>query len=169
MDQNIRPGECEDKPESVHDSILNSVLCEKAKSLIPEKEQGWYAQYVFHIPANTFSCYLNGTRPFPAWLAVAMDKAFKKTALLDILNESVAGPGYHRPMDPRSIKTLFVLALRQEGMFNASLAEAIADDVIDGEEAEAVDRELCKLGHFVDAMRERIAEAKKAPKTGRAS
>jgi hypothetical protein len=157
MDGSIQSLKCEGNPEDVHNSILNNVICERAKALIPEGEQSFYAEYVFKVKFSTFSTYLNGTRAFPAWLIVAMDKAFKGRVLLDILiHAEESGPAIPRPVDPRSLTKLFVLAPKEEGVFNSMLAQGICDHFDSPDGIDQLSRETVKLAHFLAAMQERL-------------
>ena len=157
MDRNIRHDESQVKPLPVYNQILNEAVAKKARELIPEGELSWYAEYVFGVPAATLSVYLNGSRSFPGWLVVAVDKAFKAPHLIGILTDAEAsGPPVHRPLDPRSLEKLFVLALREEGHFNSMLAQGIVDHFDGADELDQLDRELGKLSHFLGAMHERV-------------
>jgi len=161
MDKSIRQDEGVDKAPLIYNDILNDVIRKKARELVPEGEQNWYAEYVFHLPAANYSAYLNGTRSFPAWLVVAHDKAFKCRALLDVMNEAeTSGPPIHKAIDPRTVEKLFVLALKEEGVFNSMLAQEIADHFVDPAGIEHLDRELNKMSHFLIAMRERLQDAR---------
>jgi len=161
MDRNIPAGDCNDNPISVYSGILNDLLRAKIREQIPEGEQNWIAESVLKIPAPSLSAYINGTRAVPAWLVPVVDKAFKTEALLEILTQAVrSGPPVHKPIDPRTVTKLFVLALREEGVFNAMLAQEIADHFQEPEALDHLERELNKLNHFLIAMRERLQETR---------
>ena len=159
MEKNIKASDHIDNPGSVYSELLNDQLRKALKAQIPEGEQNWLAESVFHMPAPTLSACVNGTRPVPGWLIPVVDKAFKNSNMLDVLtNAATSGPAVHKPIDPRSIERLFVLALKEEGTFNAMVAEGITDHFSEPSQIDHLDRELTKLSHFILAMRERLHE-----------
>ncbi len=147
-----------------HKAIYNDVIRKAARRLIPEDEQGWYAEYVFHIPKESLSTYLNGSRSFPAWLVPEFDRAFKRPALLDILAKAEDGQIHeHAPFDPKKLEKLFVMALREEGVFNSMMAEGMLDHFQEPSEIEHLDRELGKISRFISEIQERVQAMMPAP------
>jgi len=159
MRESIKSDDCEGKVSSVYKAMLEPVLCQKLREKIPagDGEQNWLAEQVLHMPASTLSAILNGNRPFPAWLAVAADRAFNQTVLSDTIRSlSESGPHVAKPIDPRTLEKLFVLILREEGHLNTILAQGIFNHFQTEDDINHLDAELNKLTRFVLAIRERI-------------
>jgi len=170
MERNIPSPECNDKVDPRYKTLINGALRTKIREMIPEKELVWHAEHVLHIPASSLSAALNETRNVPAWLVVAMDKAYKTNALLEILSGLEDDlPAIEKPIDPRPLERLLVLILKEEGVFNSMYAQEVADHFTTPEGLDHLDRELTKVNHFLLAIRERIHELRDNAKKVKAS
>lgn len=147
-----------------HKTIYNDVIRKAARKLIPDGEEGWYAQYVFGIPKETLSVYLNGSRSFPAWLAVVIDKTFKTSELLDI-QASAEGrqtiPSTPEKLAASELEKIFPLVLRKQGHMNGDVMVALLDHEIDTEEREHIHEYAAEMRRYYQDIEERTSPEQK--------
>lgn len=144
-------------------TIYNDVIRKAARKLIPDGEEGWYATYVFGIPKETLSVYLNGSRSFPAWLAVVLDKTFKTSELLDI-QASAEGrqtiPSTPEKLAASELEKIFPMVLRKQGHMNGDVMTALLDHEIDTEEREHLHEHAAEMRRYYQDIEERTSPEK---------
>jgi hypothetical protein len=162
MSKSIGAAECKDNWRIIY----NDAIRKEARKLIPEGKEGWCAEYVLHIPKETLSVYLNGSRSFPAWLVILMDTAFKTPALLEVIagaeQRSTVSNTPSR-MAALEIEKLYPVILRKQGHANGDIVAALMDHEIDTEEQEHIHAHAVEMRRFWQDMEERTANI---PKVG---